>query len=366
MTPRSEPIRAAVQASFESWLAPLRERLQADGFGPEQAAQRADLTIADARRRARTGPRPAECRRAARGRAPAARTPATPGGLMQQLTMTADRQVEWWDVPAPALQGPGEALVRPLAVALCDLDQPILRGDAPIPGPIAIGHEFVAEVTEVGDDVRSVAPGDRVVVPFQISCGACVRCRAGQTGDCTSVPPRSMYGFGIFGGDWGGALVDLVRVPFADAMLVAAPAGIAPAVLASASDNIPDGWRTVAPHLAAAPGRRRADRRRRRAEHRPLRGRRRARPGRRPRRLRRRRSGPAGGRGRARRRDRGGAAGRALRRVPDHRRRQRRPRRPARGAALDRARRRVHEHRHLLRGADAGPAAGDVHDRRRR
>jgi alcohol dehydrogenase len=173
---------------------------------------------------------------------------------MQQLTMTADRQVEWWDVPAPALQGAGEALVRPLAVALCDLDQPILRGDAPIPGPIAIGHEFVAEVTEVGDDVRAVAPGDRVVVPFQISCGACARCLAGQTGDCTSVPPRSMYGFGAFGGDWGGALSDVVRVPFADAMLVAAPAGIAPAVLASASDNIPDGWRTVAPHLAQRPG----------------------------------------------------------------------------------------------------------------
>ena len=173
---------------------------------------------------------------------------------MQQLTMTADRQVEWWDVPAPALRGPGEALVRPLAVALCDLDQPILRGDAPIPGPIAIGHEFVAEVTEVGDDVRAVAPGDRVVVPFQISCGACARCRAGQTGDCTSVPPRSMYGFGAFGGDWGGALSDLVRVPFADAMLVKAPPGIAPAVLASASDNIPDGWRTVAPHLAQRPG----------------------------------------------------------------------------------------------------------------
>jgi len=46
VTPCSEPIRAAVQASFESWLAPLRERLEATGFGPEQAAQRADLTIA--------------------------------------------------------------------------------------------------------------------------------------------------------------------------------------------------------------------------------------------------------------------------------------------------------------------------------
>jgi TetR/AcrR family transcriptional regulator, lmrAB and yxaGH operons repressor len=46
VTPRNEPIRAAVQASFESWLAPLRERLEAAGFAPEQAAQRADLTIA--------------------------------------------------------------------------------------------------------------------------------------------------------------------------------------------------------------------------------------------------------------------------------------------------------------------------------
>jgi threonine dehydrogenase-like Zn-dependent dehydrogenase len=173
---------------------------------------------------------------------------------MRQLTMTQDRQVEWWDVPKPALRGAGEALVRPLAVALCDLDQPILRGDAPIPGPIAIGHEFVAEVTDVGDGVRTLAPGDRVVVPFQISCGECAGCRAGQTGDCTSVPPRSMYGFGAFGGDWGGALSDVVRVPFADAMLVAIPDGLQPSVVASASDNIPDGWRTVAPHLARRPG----------------------------------------------------------------------------------------------------------------
>jgi len=173
---------------------------------------------------------------------------------MQQLTMTADRKVEWWDVPEPALRGGGEALVRPLAVALCDLDQPILRGEAPIPGPIALGHELVAEVTDVGDDVRGVAPGDRVVVPFQISCGECARCRAGLTGDCSAVPPRSMYGFGALGGDWGGALSDVVRVPFADAMLVAVPAGVAPAVLASVSDNVPDGWRTVAPHLARHPG----------------------------------------------------------------------------------------------------------------
>ena len=53
--------------------------------------------------------------------------------------MTESRDLEWRDVPEPALESAGQALVRPLAVALCDLDQPIIRGEAPIPGPIALG-----------------------------------------------------------------------------------------------------------------------------------------------------------------------------------------------------------------------------------
>ena len=226
VTPRSEPIRAAAQASFESWLAPLRERLEATGFEPRAGGAARRPHHRRARGRARAGPRAAECRRAARSRAPAAPAPATPGGLMQQLTMTADRQVEWWDVPAPALQGPGEALVRPLAVALCDLDQPILRGDAPDPG--ADRHR--PRVRRRGDRGRRrrARASRRATASSSPSRSPAARARAaaaGQTGDCTSVPPRSMYGFGAFGGDWGGALSDLVRVPFADAMLVAAPAG---------------------------------------------------------------------------------------------------------------------------------------------
>ena len=63
-----------------------------------------------------------------------------------------------------------------------------------------------------------------------------------------------MYGIGAVGGDWGGALADLVRVPFADAMLVALPAGIDPVAVASLSDNVADGWRTVGPQLADRPG----------------------------------------------------------------------------------------------------------------
>jgi alcohol dehydrogenase len=167
--------------------------------------------------------------------------------------MTEERAVEWREVPEPELTDARDALVRPLAVALCDIDQPIIRGEAPFPGPIALGHEFVGEVVEPGDD-SGLARGDRVAVPFQISCGRCERCERGQTGDCLTVPPYSTYGFGAFGGDWGGALSDLVRVPFADFMAVPLPTGLAPVSAASVSDNIPDAWRAVAPGLEARPG----------------------------------------------------------------------------------------------------------------
>src|SRR5215218_6219658 len=97
-----------------------------------------------------------------------------------------------------------DALVRPLAVATCDLDAPIIAGRTPYEPPIAVGHECVAEVVEAAD--AGLERGTLVSVPFQISCGACERCHRGLTGNCKSVPFLSMYGFGSFGGDWGGFL----------------------------------------------------------------------------------------------------------------------------------------------------------------
>src|SRR5207302_1160221 len=120
--------------------------------------------------------------------------------------------------------------------ALCDLDHPMIVGETPFPTPIALGHECVAEVLAAGPAVESVAPGDVVVVPFQISCGECDRCRRGLTGSCEPMPDVSMYGFGSFGGSWGGMLTDVVRVPYADAMLIRVPDGVEPVALASASD----------------------------------------------------------------------------------------------------------------------------------
>ena len=174
---------------------------------------------------------------------------------MQQLTFIEPGRLEWIEVPAPQVDADEAATVRPLAVTTCDLDGLILRGRVPLPGPFALGHEFVAEVLDVGTGVSTVRPGDRVVVPFQISCGRCGRCRKGLTSSCETAPVRAAYGLGPIGGlAWGGALSDVVRVPYADAMLQALPDGVAPSAVASASDNLCDAWRTVAPHLADEPG----------------------------------------------------------------------------------------------------------------
>jgi threonine dehydrogenase-like Zn-dependent dehydrogenase len=169
---------------------------------------------------------------------------------MRSLVLEDTRRLAWHDVPEPERRHEREAIVRPLAVATCDLDQLMIFGETPFAMPIHLGHECVAEVVE---GPQGFARGDRVVIPFQISCGFCERCRRGLTGSCTTVAPLSMYGFGALGGPWGGMLSDLALVPYAEAMLVPVPEGVEPTVVASAADNIADGWRAVAPALAEHP-----------------------------------------------------------------------------------------------------------------
>lgn len=171
---------------------------------------------------------------------------------MRELTYVARRTAEWWERPDPVVSGPGQAVVAPVAATTCDVDSMILAGHAPIPAPFAIGHECVARVIDVADDVRSVGPGDLVVVPWAISCGTCERCRRGLTSHCAAVPHMAMYGAPI-GGDWGGLFSDPVHVPYAEAMLVPLPSGLDPVALASASDNWSLAYRLVQPHLAHNP-----------------------------------------------------------------------------------------------------------------
>ncbi|WEH19991.1 alcohol dehydrogenase catalytic domain-containing protein [Streptomyces sp. VNUA24] len=172
---------------------------------------------------------------------------------MRELTYVARRTVEWREAPDPVLRSDREAIVAPVAATSCDVDSAILAGHGFLDPPFALGHECVARVVETGEAVTTVAPGDLVVVPWSVNCGTCDHCRAGLTAHCTSVPHMAMYGAPI-GGSWGGLFSDLVRVPYAEAMLVPLPAGLDPVAMASASDNWSLSWRLVAPHLRNRPG----------------------------------------------------------------------------------------------------------------
>jgi threonine dehydrogenase-like Zn-dependent dehydrogenase len=172
---------------------------------------------------------------------------------MQQLTFIKPGILEWHETASPNIRESTDAIVRPLAVARCDLDLYIATGFVPFPGPFAFGHEMVGEVVDAGDRA-GVTPGQRVIVPFQISCGTCPSCRRGLTASCESVPPYSAFGLGGGRVEYGGALSGTIRVPYADFMLIPLPGGVDPVTAASAADNIPDGWRAVAPQLAEYPG----------------------------------------------------------------------------------------------------------------
>lgn len=172
---------------------------------------------------------------------------------MRELTYVARHTVEWREAPDPKLQSDQEAIVAPVTATSCDVDSAILAGHGFIDPPFALGHECVARVVETGDAVTTVAPGDLVVVPWSLNCGVCDHCRSGLTAHCTAVPHMAMYGAPI-GGSWGGLFSDLVRVPWADAMLVPLPGDLDPVAMASASDNWSLSWRLVAPHLRNRPG----------------------------------------------------------------------------------------------------------------
>jgi alcohol dehydrogenase len=202
---------------------------------------------------------------------------------MRQLTCTAPGVVEWRDVPPPALKEPGDALVRPVAVARCEIDPLlVLSGPRAADGPgfgFALGHEAVVEIVELGPDVGvgvgvdvpaaastgssaeadteggGLAVGQLALCSFQVSCGMCAACKAGRSAVCGELPILSDYGMQpLSGTEYGGMLSDLVRVPFAATMLVPVPAGVDPVHLASVPDNVTDGYRSVASHLRLSPG----------------------------------------------------------------------------------------------------------------
>ena len=199
---------------------------------------------------------------------------------MRELTFIRAGRLQWRECDAPTLQDPGDAIVRPFVAGRCDGDTlPIHRavsramqlgmriglvdpivgticGHIPFQGPFAIGHECVAQVVEVGDDVTGLHPGQVVVVPWAVSCGSCPRCRRGLTAKCSTTRTSTLaaFGFGPASGPWGGMIADRIRVPFADHMLVPVPDGVDPVRIAAASDNLSDAWCCVVPPLRKRPG----------------------------------------------------------------------------------------------------------------
>ncbi len=172
---------------------------------------------------------------------------------MRQLMVLASRKLEWQEAREPKLLAPTDALVRPIAVSVCDADVAYLQGEYPPRKPFCFGHEFVADIVSVGTDVVGFCAGDRVIVAFLIACGTCRRCLQGYPAACLSVPLNSAYGFGVFG-DWGGAACDLLRVPYATTMMSLLPAGVSATDAASVGDNLSDAFRCVAEGLEEEPG----------------------------------------------------------------------------------------------------------------
>jgi threonine dehydrogenase-like Zn-dependent dehydrogenase len=177
---------------------------------------------------------------------------------MKALYWNGAGSLEWREAPQPAIATPTDALVRPIAVSTCDLDQAIIHADTPVPGseqPFAIGHEGVGEVVEVGPAVRGLRPGDVVAIAYHLSCGACDRCQERRPLFCRASYDGAIATYGVpVGKDYGGLFSELVRVPFADQTLVLLPPNVSALEAVSVGDNLTDAWRTVMPHLAARPG----------------------------------------------------------------------------------------------------------------
>ncbi len=124
------------------------------------------------------------------------------------------------DVPDPTVEEPDDAVVRVTRTAICGSDLHFLHGKTPIDAGGVMGHEAVGVVESVGSGVTRFAVGDRVVVAFNIACGACWFCARGETQLCEDF--RNL-GAGAFGGGLAGAQASLLRVPVADVNLLAIP-----------------------------------------------------------------------------------------------------------------------------------------------
>ncbi|MEU6772300.1 zinc-dependent alcohol dehydrogenase family protein [Streptomyces sp. NPDC046759] len=146
-------------------------------------------------------------------------------------------QASWQDVPDPAVKEPTDAIVQVGSVTICGTDLHILKGDVPeVRSGTVLGHEAVGEIVEVGGDVRTVCPGDRVLISCITACGRCRYCRDGSYGQCRG------------GGGWilghliDGTQAEYVRVPYADLSVHALPSAVPAADAVLLADIFPTSY----------------------------------------------------------------------------------------------------------------------------
>lgn len=141
---------------------------------------------------------------------------------MKSLVLESPGVVRLAERPPPAVEQPGDALVRVTAAGICGSDLHIVDGrDRGCRAGTIMGHELVGVVDQVGPAVTRFRPGDRVVSPFSVSCGACFFCQRSLPARCVA---SACFGFvGEDGRGLEGAQAEVVRVPLADSTLVRVP-----------------------------------------------------------------------------------------------------------------------------------------------
>lgn len=155
---------------------------------------------------------------------------------MRAVVVDSAGQISVAERPDPVLPAPDGAIVQVGATGICGSDLHFLEGHYPIAEPVALGHEAIGEVVEIGSQVSGFKVGDRVLVSSVAGCGCCAGC-------ATRDPIRCVGGPLIFGsGALGGAQAELLAVPAADFQLLAIPEGIGTEQALLLTDNLATGW----------------------------------------------------------------------------------------------------------------------------
>jgi threonine dehydrogenase-like Zn-dependent dehydrogenase len=171
---------------------------------------------------------------------------------MKAVTWHGKRDVRVDTVPDPAIQEPTDAIIKITSSGICGSDLHLYEVMGPFMGDGDIlGHEPMGIVQEVGSEVTNLAPGDRVVIPFQIACGSCFMCGQGLHTQCETTQVReqnmgaALFGYTKLYGEVPGGQAEYLRVPQAQFGPIKVPEGPADDRFVYLSDVLPTAWQAV-------------------------------------------------------------------------------------------------------------------------